>query len=104
MSDLFNQDLTWLIIALGVLTFLTRILGDLVLSRFETIHPRLEAGLNAIPAAVITTLVVPPALTKGPLEAMTLVIVAIACLKIPSIIALAIGLLFLVFARIYIPI
>lgn len=104
MSDLFNQDLTWLIIALGVLTFLTRILGDLVLSRFETIHPRLEAGLNAIPAAVITTLVVPPALTKGPLEAMTLVIVAIACLKIPSIIALGIGLLFLVFARIYIPI
>lgn len=103
MSDFFNQELTWLIIALGVLTYLTRILGDLVLSRFDNIHPRVEAGLNAIPAAVITTLIVPPALTKGPLEAMTLIIVAVACLKIPPIIALMIGLVFLVLSRTYLP-
>lgn len=103
MSDFFNQELTWLIIALGALTYLTRILGDLVLSRFDNIHPRVEAGLNAIPAAVITTLVVPPALTKGPLEAMTLIIVVIACFKMPSILALGIGLVFLVLARLYIP-
>lgn len=101
MTDFFDQELTWLIIALAVLTYLTRILGDLVLSRFDNIHPRVEAGLNAIPAAVITTLVVPPALTKGPIEALTLVIVAIACLKIPPILALAVGLVFLVFARNY---
>lgn len=101
MSDLLSHDLTWLILGLAVLTYATRILGDLVLSRFENIHPRVEAALNAIPAAVITTLVVPPALTKGPIEALTLIIVAVACLKIPHILALALGLVFLIFARNY---
>lgn len=102
MIDFFSHELTWLIMALALLTYATRILGDLILSRFENIHPRVEAALNAIPAAVITTLVVPPALTKGPIEALTLVIVAIACLKIPHILALALGLVFLIFARNYI--
>jgi uncharacterized membrane protein len=39
-----------------VLTYLARVGGHLVLSRFERIHPRVEAGLNAVPAAVLTTL------------------------------------------------
>ena len=34
----------WIILAGAVLTYLTRIGGHLVLSRFEHIHPRVEAG------------------------------------------------------------
>ena len=49
----------WIILAGAVLTYLTRIGGHLVLSRFERVHPRVEAGLNAVPAAVLTTLVAP---------------------------------------------
>ncbi|MCO4315991.1 AzlD family protein [Phyllobacterium sp. 21LDTY02-6] len=56
MSDTF-----WIIVAGAVLTFLTRIGGHLVLSRFERVHPRVEVALNAVPAAVLTTLVAPAA-------------------------------------------
>ena len=51
----------WIILAGAVVTYLTRVGGHLVLSRFEHIHPRVEAGLNAVPAAVLTTLVAPAA-------------------------------------------
>ena len=56
----------WIILSAAVLTYLTRVGGHLVLSRFETVHPRVEAGLNAVPAAVLTTLVAPAAMTAGP--------------------------------------
>ena len=52
----------WIILWGAVVTYLTRIGGHLVLSRFEHIHPRVEAGLNAVPAAVLTTLVAPAAM------------------------------------------
>ncbi|MCR4269107.1 AzlD family protein [Nitratireductor sp. ZSWI3] len=58
----------WVILAGALMTFLTRIGGHLVLSRFERIHPRVEAGLNAVPAAVLTTLVAPAAMNGGPAE------------------------------------
>lgn len=58
----------WIILAGAAVTYLTRIGGHLVLSRFERIPPRLEAALNAVPAAVLTTLVAPALLNAGPLE------------------------------------
>lgn len=58
----------WIIVAGAVLTYLTRIGGYLVLSRFERLHPRVEAGLNAVPVAVLTALVAPAAMEGGPAE------------------------------------
>ncbi|TGV75922.1 AzlD family protein, partial [Mesorhizobium sp. M2D.F.Ca.ET.145.01.1.1] len=58
----------WIIIAGAIATYLTRIGGHLVISRFDHIHPRVEAGLNAVPAAVLTTLVAPELLNAGPAE------------------------------------
>src|SRR5690606_35943562 len=58
----------WIILAAAIATYLTRIGGHLVISRFERIHPRVEAGLNAVPAAVLTTLVAPEMLHAGPAE------------------------------------
>jgi uncharacterized membrane protein len=55
--------------------------GHLVLSRFETIHPRVEAGLNAVPAAVLTTLVAPAALGAGPAEWAALIISGLVALR-----------------------
>ena len=55
----------WIIIAAAILTYLTRIGGHLVLSRFDEVHPRVQAGLDAVPAAVLTTLVAPAALGGG---------------------------------------
>ncbi|BCH31870.1 branched-chain amino acid transport [Mesorhizobium sp. L-8-10] len=64
----------WIILAGAVLTYLTRAGGHLVLSRFERVHPRVEAALNAVPAAVLTTLVAPAAVEGGPAEIIALVV------------------------------
>lgn len=65
--------IVWIVLAGAVLTYLSRIGGHLVLSRFDRIHPRLEAGLNAVPAAVLTTLVAPAAYEAGPIELVALI-------------------------------
>jgi uncharacterized membrane protein len=71
----------WIILAAAVLTYLTRAGGHLVLSRFERIHPRVEAGLDAVPAAVLTTLVAPAAASGGPAEIASLVVAAKGALR-----------------------
>jgi uncharacterized membrane protein len=76
MSEIF-----WIILAGAAATYLTRIGGDLVLSRFERIHPRVEAGLNAVPAAVLTTLFAPAAIKGGIPEISALVVVAFVALR-----------------------
>ena len=58
----------WIILAAAIVTFLTRAGGFWVLSRFERIHPRVEAGFNAVPAAVLTTLVAPQMAQGGVAE------------------------------------
>ena len=69
-----DQVTVWTILAAAVLTYLTRIGGHLVLSRFERIHPRVEAGLDAVPAAVLTTIVAPAAFNGSPAELAALAV------------------------------
>ena len=71
----------WIILWGAIATYLTRIGGPLVLSRFERVHPRVEAGLNAVPAAVLTTLVAPAAVAAGPAELLALVVAGIVSLR-----------------------
>lgn len=71
----------WIILAAAVATYLTRVGGHLVLSRFDTVHPRVEAALNAVPAAVLTTLVAPSMLTAGPAEWAALAVSALVALR-----------------------
>jgi uncharacterized membrane protein len=71
----------WIILAAAVATYLTRAGGFWVLSRFERIHPRVEAGLNAVPAAVLTTLVAPQAATGGVPELVALAAAALAGMR-----------------------
>lgn len=71
----------WIILGGAVLTYLSRIGGHVVLSRFERIHPRVEAGLNAVPAAVLTTLVAPAAATGGPAELAAMAVAAVVALR-----------------------
>lgn len=68
------------ILAGAVLTYLARAGGHLVLSRFSRIHPRVEAGLNAVPAAVLMTLVAPAAYTGGPAEIAALAVAGVVAL------------------------
>ena len=71
----------WIIIGGAVATYLTRVGGHLVLSRFERVHPRVEAGLDAVPAAVLTTLVAPAAAAAGPVELIALLAAGLAALR-----------------------
>lgn len=81
----------WIILAGAVATYLTRIGGHLVLSRFERIHPRVQAGLEAVPAAVLTTLVAPAAVTAGPAEWAALVVAGIVALRASMIVMFLAG-------------
>lgn len=71
----------WIILAGAVVTYLTRIGGHLVLSRFERVHPRVEAALDAVPAAVLTTLVAPAAVSAEPAELGALVVAGLVALR-----------------------
>ena len=73
-----DETIVWTILAGAALTYLTRIGGYLVLSRFKRIHPRVEAGLDAVPAAVLATIVAPAAFNGGPAELAALAVAGIA--------------------------
>jgi len=89
----------WIIFWGAVATYLTRVGGHLVLSRFERLHPRIEAGLNAVPAAVLTTLVAPAAVSAGPAELLALAVAAIVSLRAGLLAMFLVGAVVLIAAR-----
>lgn len=94
-----HGDITWLVVLLALVTYLTRIGGHLVLSRFKKLDPRVEAGLEAVPVAVMTPLIVPPALSHGPAEVIAILVVGFASLRLGAIPTVALGLAVLVAGR-----
>ena len=54
-----HVHLIYVILAAAVATFLTRIGGYVMITQMKRIPPRMEAALNAVPAAVLSTLVAP---------------------------------------------
>jgi len=96
MDSLFEfyegHEVFALICVLAVVTYATRIGGYLVLARFKTIPRRVQAGLEAVPAAVIATLVVPPAINGGPAEMIAMVVAGIASLRLSALMVIVLGL------------
>jgi uncharacterized membrane protein len=72
-----------LIVAIGVVTYLTRASGYFLLSRFQRLDPRVEAGLDAVPVAVMTAIAAPIALTSGPAETGAALVTIVAALRLP---------------------
>ena len=72
----------WIILAGAVCTYLTRVGGHLILSRFERVHYRVEAALNAVPAAVLTAIVAAPASHHGWRELLVLVFCVLLSLRV----------------------
>lgn len=75
------SDTVWIILAGAFVTYLTRVGGHLVLSQFSSVPPRLEAALNAVPAAVLTTLVAPALISAGPVELMAITVAGLVALR-----------------------
>lgn len=95
-----SPDNVWLIILLtGVVTYFTRSGGYMILSRFKTLHPRAEAALEAVPGAVLVTLVLPPALTNGPVELVAMMAALLASFRLTPIWVLAIGMTIVISGR-----
>ena len=94
-----RYEVVLLIAVLGLVTLATRAGGYLVLARFKRIPAPVQAGLEAVPAAVITTLVLPPALTAGPAEMLALIVAGLACLRLPPIAVIVLGIGLLVVLR-----
>ena len=91
METLFHTQ-TLLIIAAGAIaTYLTRIGGYVFITRMKRIPPRAEAALNAVPAAVLTTLVAPAAVTGGLDVSLTMAIALLAGLRISLLPMLGVG-------------
>jgi len=72
----FDLHMALVIIAAAIATFATRIGGYILITRMKSIPPRMEAALNAVPAAVLTTLVA-PAFFIGGWESKLALIVAL---------------------------
>lgn len=61
----FDLHMVLLILTAAVVTFMTRIGGYILIVKMTRIPPRVEAALNAVPAAVLTTLVAPAFFNGG---------------------------------------
>ncbi len=104
MLDFFfmpgTVDTIWILIVLtGVVTYITRSAGHVVLARFKSLNPRAEAALEAVPAAVLVTLVLPPLLSNGPLEVAAMLAAFAASFRLSPIGVLTIGMVIVVFGR-----
>lgn len=75
------DNVFWIIFWGAVATYASRVGGHLVLSRFERVHPRVEAGLNAVPAAVLATLFAPALVGAGPAEYAALLVATVVALR-----------------------
>ncbi|MDP9589882.1 AzlD family protein [Shinella sp. AETb1-6] len=90
MESLFHTQ-TLLIIAAGAIaTYLTRVGGYVFITRMKRIPPRAEAALNAVPAAVLTTLVAPAAITGGWDVSLTMAIAFLVGLRLSLLPMLAV--------------
>ncbi|MBL8584948.1 MAG: AzlD family protein [Rhizobiaceae bacterium] len=75
------SSVAWIIFWGALATYASRVGGHLVLSRFERVHPRVEAGLNAVPAAVLATLFAPALVGAGPAEYAALIVAGFVALR-----------------------
>lgn len=91
MEQLFNPHTLIIIIAGAIATYFTRVGGYVLMTRMKTIPPRMEAGLNAVPVAVLTTLVAPAFFEGGYEVKIGIVFALIIGLRFPGLIMLVSG-------------
>ncbi|MDK4723240.1 AzlD family protein [Rhizobium sp. CNPSo 3968] len=87
----FNSHMVLLILAAAVVTFLTRIGGYILIVKMTRIPPRVEAALNAVPAAVLTTLVAPAFFIGGWDTKVAMLAALLVGLRYPSTYMLVAG-------------
>ena len=92
-------DLIPLFFACAVATYVTRFGGHVILSRFGSIHHRVEAALDAVPTAVLAALVAPALINRGIAEAVALVFAALVATRFSLAVTVLLGLVAVVALR-----
>jgi uncharacterized membrane protein len=87
------------ILAAALATYGTRTLGFVLIRSMQTIPPRMEAALNAVPAAVLTALVAPSFVYGGLDVTLTLIVALLIGLRAPSLVMLGCAWAFVVALR-----
>ena len=77
------------ILAMGALTYFTRILGFLIADRLPKSGP-VRVALDALPPAVLVA-VIAPILMSGPIEAISGLMVLVLALRLPLLATVATG-------------
>lgn len=95
MDMIFNLT----ILAAALATFATRAGGYVLIKSMKTIPPRMEAALNAVPAAVLTALVAPGFVYGGLDVTITLIVALLIGLRAPTLTMLVIAWAFVVAFR-----
>jgi len=93
--------LTLTILAAALATYATRIGGYLLIKSMKTIPPRMEAALNAVPAAVLAALVAPSFVYGGMDVTVTLLFALVIGFRAPSLIMLIASWIFVIAIRHY---
>ncbi|MCG7391689.1 AzlD domain-containing protein [Microvirga sp. ACRRW] len=86
------------IIAMAVVTYITRIAGLFVADRL-VLTGRAKAAFDAIPPAVLVSVIAPTALTTGWAEAIAAAITAVVAFRLPLLATIAVGVASVVLLR-----
>ena len=86
------------ILAMAVVTYITRIAGLFVADRLA-LTGRAKAAFDAIPPAVLVAVIAPTALTTGWAEALAAAITAVAAFRLPLLATIAVGVVSVVVLR-----
>ena len=78
------------ILAMAVVTYITRIAGLFVADRL-VLTGRAKAAFDAIPPAVLVAVIAPTALTTGWAEAIAAAVTAVAAFRLPLLATVAVG-------------
>jgi len=91
MDSAEHMHLITIILAAALATFLTRIGGYVMITQMKRIPPRMEAALNAVPAAVLSTLVAPAFISGGWDVAAAMLVALVVGLRFSSLWMLLVG-------------
>jgi len=86
------------ILAMAVVTYVTRIAGLFVADRL-VLTGRAKAAFDAIPPAVLVAVIAPTALTTGWAEAIAAAITALVAFRLPLLATVAVGVASVVLLR-----
>lgn len=92
MQSFFQVDPAVLlaIVGMGIATYLTRIAG-LVLVRFVELRGRTRAALEAVPVAVLMSVIAPTVLATGIAETAAAIVTMLAATRLPLLGVVVVG-------------